>query len=302
MRDDQASYTAEGSAFARAAGAQHADPKLRNPDHLAVWMLGPTFRRRALPGVWRISQRVMQSLAPGAFFIHQARTRYFDGLVKDAVRGGAKQLVLLGAGFDTRAHRFADLFERAGVTVFEVDHPATSATKQERVARSLGGPPPNVRYVTVDFARERAADRLDAHRDFDRGAMTFFLWEGVSAYLNREALDATVDLAARAAFGSAIAFDYHYADSIAHPDRWAGMERMMRTVEKRGEPMTFGVDPGDLAGVVAARGLDLEENVLPDEAERRFLVGSSGALWGRLPPAYAMAVGRKRRGSDAAAA
>jgi methyltransferase (TIGR00027 family) len=290
MRDDQASYTAEGSAFARAVGAQHADPKLRNPDWLAQWMLGPTFRRRALPGVSRISVRVMEHLVPGSFFVHQARTKHFDALIRAAVRGGAKQLALLGAGFDTRAYRLADLL--AGVAVFEVDHPATSAAKREKVARSIGAPPANVRYIAVDFARQRVADRLfDA--GFDRAAVSFVLWEGVSMYLDRGALDATLDLAAEGGEGTSVAFDYMFEDAIEHPERWPGAQRTARTVKKYGERFTFGIDPSRLDAIAAERGLVLAENILPAEVEARYLVGSDGALWGHVPSFYAIASARR---------
>jgi methyltransferase (TIGR00027 family) len=291
MHSDQASFTAEGSAFARASGAQHQDPKLRNPDWMAHWMLGPTFRRRALPGVWRVSQRVMEHLAPGAFFAHQARTKYFDALIRRALRAGVRQLVLLGAGFDTRAYRLADLLE--GVSVFEVDHPATSRLKSERVARYLGEAPPNVRYLAMDFVREKPHECLD-RAGFDRSVPSFFLWEGVCPYVDRPAFDATLELVAQSGEGSWLAFDYFFEDAVAHPERWPGMARQARTVSKRGEPYTFGVDPRRLDDVMAAHGLALEDNVLPAEAEARYLVGSDGKLWGHVPTCFAMACARRR--------
>lgn len=85
------------------------------------------------------------------------RTRAIDELVRDAIRGGARHLVLLGAGFDSRGSR---LDEAGEIAVFEVDHPARQQVKKERFHAIMAEPPSNLRYVAVDFERDALEEKL----------------------------------------------------------------------------------------------------------------------------------------------
>ena len=141
---------------------------------------------------------------PGIYEYHILRTGYVDHIVNREVADGAEQVVILGAGFDTRALWMQDAL---GLTrVLEVDHPATSRQKQRRLAR-LGGLPPNLSFVAVDFesAEVRSALRGGGYRTNSRSV---FVWEGVSMFLSEAAVIASLDLFATAAPGSVTVFDY----------------------------------------------------------------------------------------------
>ena len=97
------------------------------------------------------------------------------------------QCVVLGAGYDTRADRLPALADRH---VFEVDHPATQTAKRAVIDR-LGLEHTHIAYVAVDFERDDLATELDA-AGFDRSSPTLFIWEGVTQYLTREAVEATL--------------------------------------------------------------------------------------------------------------
>src|SRR5581483_10747158 len=112
----------------------------------------------------------------GLYEHHHVRTRHFDAIVRDELAAGVEQVVVLGAGLDTRAYRFADAL--AGRPVFEVDLPATQAWKRARLEAALGRIPDGVRYVGVDFLRDRLDERLAA-AGFDRARRALFTWEGV---------------------------------------------------------------------------------------------------------------------------
>jgi methyltransferase (TIGR00027 family) len=145
--------------------------------------------------------------------------------------------------------------------VFEVDHPETSRWKQTRVSLMLGHLPDYVRYVPVSFDSEAIAPALEA-AGFDFKLRTFFLWEGVTMYLRPDAFDAVLALVAKAARSSEIAFDYLYADAVAHPARFEGAIVHTKYVASRNEPFLFGLDPAvdRLFDSLAARGLELVEN------------------------------------------
>ncbi|MEU1689903.1 class I SAM-dependent methyltransferase [Micromonospora sp. NPDC005707] len=123
--------------------------------------------------------------------------------IDDAIRAHpSPQLVILGAGLDGRAWRMPEL---AGVTVFEVDQPASQQDKRDRAVDLPGDPP---RFVPVDFGRDRLAETLTAH-GHRADLATTWLWEGVVPYLTKAAVAGTVaELAACSAPGSRLVVNF----------------------------------------------------------------------------------------------
>jgi methyltransferase (TIGR00027 family) len=167
------------------------------------------------------------------------RVAYLDRLVGTAVdRLGARQIVILGAGYDTRAARLP----RAGVRYFEVDHPATQAAKRARLAELDGYPVDAAIYVTCDFETEDPVARLVAG-GLDARAPALVLWEGVVSYLTEDAVRATATrLAAELDPRSLIAFEFlgkNYATGVrVRPEDRATRDRF----GELGEPVQFGTD------------------------------------------------------------
>ena len=195
-----------------------------------------------------------------------------------ALADGAQQVVLLGAGYDSRPYRIAG-GERA--RVFEVDHPSTQAVKRSRLAR-MRPPARNVAWVPVDFLRESFGEAL-VRAGYDTGASAFFIWEGVSNYLTAQAVDATLRwVAANSAEGSTLSFTYVHAGLLDGSVRFPGAEPWVQAVERAGEPFTFGVDPAGLAGYLAQRGM----RVLSDVSTAEALAQSAAAGREAPPPAF----------------
>ena len=125
--------------------------------------------------------------------------------IDDAIRDhAARQVVVLGAGLDSRAWRMPEL---AGATVFELDHPASQRDKRRRVGdrTPLAG---RVVWVPADLARERLEDAL-GQTGFDRHAATTWVWEGVVPYLSPAAVRATTAaLSTLSAPGSRLVVNY----------------------------------------------------------------------------------------------
>ena len=129
MAQYKPSYTAEGVAAWRAAGNREPDERIRNPDYMAVSFLG--WKLRLIAGfkpLTALALRTFQKRVPGGYYFHIARTKHIDEMLERAIGGGIQQLVILGAGYDSRPYRFARQLE--GVRVFEVDQPATQARKK----------------------------------------------------------------------------------------------------------------------------------------------------------------------------
>ena len=137
MIDSLASKTCLYVAAGRALGARDPDAAVRNPDYLAERLLGPN--ERALVAEQACVQALAQDYAVvsknleamGSAMMMQVRTRFIEERMEEAIENGALQLVILGAGFDTRAYRFIELLRP--LHVFEVDQPASQEHKRRRL-------------------------------------------------------------------------------------------------------------------------------------------------------------------------
>lgn len=207
--------------------------------------------------------RYADARAPGARTSAIARTAYLDDAVRAAVAAGTRQLVVLGAGFDCRAHRFPEV---AATRVFEVDRAETQAVKRARLADRRD----EVRYVPVDFLRDDVASALCA-AGWTAREPTFVLWEGVTNYLTESSVGRVLSWVGSTAPGGAIAFTYVHRGVIDGSVHFDGAVRILRNVQRLGEPWTFGLRPEEVAGFVARSGLALREDLGADDYRRRYL-------------------------------
>lgn len=175
------------------------------------------------------------------------RTAAIDTAVRDAIAGGAPQLVILGAGYDGRAWRMPEL---AGVGVFEVDHPATQGDKRAHLSEVLPAAG-IVKFVSMDFERESLDAVLD-RAGHDRSSPTCWICEGVAMYLTHDAMRATLaGIAARSAPGSTLILNYH----TVH--RRFISRLMFRLI---GEPQISAWTPDEMAADLLSAGFDVRED------------------------------------------
>jgi methyltransferase (TIGR00027 family) len=240
-------------------------------DPYAEAFLRPSLRLLAaaagVAGLRRIATGVYDAVGgPGPRPSAIVRTRVIDDAVTDAA-ARVPQCVLLGAGYDTRAHRLPAL---ADMPVFEVDHPATQAAKRAAIDR-LGLDQGRIRYVPVDFERDDLRVRLDA-AGFDASAPAVVVWEGVTNYLTAEAVDATLavvrDLIGA---GGLLVTTYIDARVLADPRVFPESPRWLRAVARAGEPWTFGLLPTETPAFFATRGFRLCSDVSALDAGRAWL-------------------------------
>ena len=257
---ERGSRTAEITAATRAGHFAHGEPPLVVEDPYAIHLAGDRWRRIIGSRFrhWLVTRVLLRKLMGNATYV-LIRARFTDDRVLAAAERGMRQLVILGAGFDTFALRYPDL----GVEVFEVDLPASGALKRERMAAADLPVPPHLHFVNVDFERDDLGERLGA-AGFRPAEPAFFAWMGVTFYLVREAVPATLaQVQALAAPGSELAFDYmNPRESVAAGDL-AAFDEMLRFVRKHGEPMITSFDP---ATVTEDLGLDDGWEVLEHES------------------------------------
>ena len=193
-----------------------------------------------------------------------ARTKHIDEIIEERA-ASVDQVVILGAGYDTRPYRLRAL---ACHTIFEIDHPDTQTLKVAALRRA-GIDNPNVEFVPVDFETDDLAAALKS-AGYASGRPTLFLWEGVTQYLSAEAVDRTLSvIRGLAAAGSLLVFTY-VDDAVLHdPSVFPEAAKWLRGVTRRGEPWTFGLSPNRLADFFAERGFGLVDDKSTAEAGAR---------------------------------
>jgi methyltransferase (TIGR00027 family) len=190
------------------------------------------------------------------------RTAAIDEAARDAIANGARQLVILGAGYDGRAWRLPEL---AGVNVFEVDHPATQDDKRAHVTElpeAIG----SVSFVSMDFERE-SLDTVLERAGHDHAVPTCWIWEGVVMYLTREAMRATLaGVARRSARGSTLIVNYHEAHRrfVARVIFWL-----------IGEPQISAWTPEEMASDLRSAGFMVRDDSGMADWNARFAQGAA---------------------------
>jgi methyltransferase (TIGR00027 family) len=286
MRETTPSRTAAWVAACRSYGAALPDEARLIDDPYGL----PFATGSGMPGVAPPAAAVRLPTPLRSWVLYmQVRTRVLDDVLLDFVAGGGRQVVLLGAGYDARALRFAG--ELVGARVFEVDHPATQGHKRRVLARRrLDDRAAAVRFVTWDFEarpmRELAGALAVAGHD--AAAPTLTIWEGVTMYLTEGAIDASV----RAVRGwsaprSQLAITYVTRDAIERPSLPVRATRVL--LRGAGEPWRFGWDPGALPGWLASRGFDLHRDATIAAEAARLLPARYARGVGTLGQRYALA-------------
>ncbi|MGB5745547.1 MAG: SAM-dependent methyltransferase [Desulfobacterales bacterium] len=127
-----------------------------------------------------------EQVMPGVNGAIVARVRFIDEYLLECIAAGFKQLVIMGAGFDTRAYRFEEV--KRNLKVFEVDHPVTQQVKVEKIKEVFGTLPEYVTYVPVVFGADRF-DRKLLENGYNPKLKTLFIVEGLLMYVPPAAVD-----------------------------------------------------------------------------------------------------------------
>lgn len=239
-------------------------------DPLAASMVAPAVRALVsscrVPAVRRAMINASERSVPGAWGSLLCRKRYADDQVEDALQNGIKQVVLLGAGFDTRSVR---LIAPRGATSYEVDLPGNVMAKRKRLVRTFGRVPDRVQLVPVDFERDDPFQAL-AKAGFDAGVPALFVWEAVSQYLTPAAVRSMLTSLSGAAPDSRLIFTYVLKDLIDGSDLH-GADALYQRFVIKAKSWLFGLDPAELASLLGPYGWAVIEDVGPDEYAERYL-------------------------------
>jgi methyltransferase (TIGR00027 family) len=201
-----------------------------------------------------------------------SRARYTEDILEKAVYQGVKQYIILGAGLDTFAFRRPDMMER--LEVFEVDHPATQEFKLRRLAELGWKHPEKLHFVPIDFTQENLITALTRSSSYNSDIKSFFSWLGVTRYLTREEVFATLRSIGRiASAGSTIVFNYSDLSAFTPEKLPLEMRKFHDFLQKIGEPVKTGFNPSTLAEDLSCLGFHLQENLSPADIEKLYFQG-----------------------------
>ncbi len=253
-----------------ARAVEHLKPAAERvvDDPWAQYFLSSAARRTLAMWSDSVTGRVLRRLGPTGTTYVPLRHRFIDEHLTEALDAGVTQVVLLGAGYDTRAYRFADQLD--GRPVFEVDLAPISRAKAATIAKHGDEfPDANVVRVEIDFESQALTDVL-SDAGCAVGDATFFVWEGVPMYLTRAAVKATLDAVHQlGGAGSQIAHDMWYLVDDPGP---LGTARRTApgALSLIGEPVTFGVHPEDYQDFMRRHGFQIVDLALASELQARY--------------------------------
>jgi methyltransferase (TIGR00027 family) len=275
------SETAVFAALHRAIANKEFRSDRFGPDYLAEYFLPAHFRFFIKFKKIRINiKKKLKKLLPGLHEYIIARTAWFDSVFSDAIKKEIPQIVMLGAGYDSRAYRFAKL--NGATKIIELDIAPTQNRKRKCLRKARIEIPKHVTLVPIDFNKEPLKNVLEK-AGYENHKKTLFLWEGVSYYLDSESVDTTLKFISRSSHKeSVIAFDY--TTSVSEEEKNYGAKEFYQTMKKQhaNEGLLFALDGNKTESFLEQRGLKIIDHMDSREIERTFLLNENGSSIGQI--------------------
>ena len=241
-----------------------ADKRVINDPYADSFVIGSGFIK--LMG-HKLNAWLSEKLAPGFHEHLIARTKFIDELIQKSAVNGTEQYVILGAGYDSRAHR---LELPSSLKIFEVDQPEVSDNKLAKLPKELPNSD-NVNYVNIDFSYQSLTEQLIG-AGFDQKKSTIFTLEGVSQYITKEAVSSTIKELASLTRDTNSIFFMSYVDELldknpeacfgeGYPNPAKKASLIKGLSAKVGEPWISFYNGAEIEDLLSQNGYSIEENV-----------------------------------------
>jgi methyltransferase (TIGR00027 family) len=205
-----------------------------------------------------------------------ARARFIEDLVVEQVARGVGQYVILGAGLDTFAQRRPEIASQ--LSVFEIDKPGPLEWKRQRLVELGFGIPEFLRLVPVDFeAGDVWWERLTA-AGFDSERAAVVASTGVSMYLTKDAISATLRQISALGPGSTLAMSFMLPIELAEPEFRPGIERAAAGAKANGTPFISFFTPPEMLELARDAGFREVNHVSADVLTLRYFAGRTDGL------------------------
>jgi methyltransferase (TIGR00027 family) len=205
-----------------------------------------------------------------------ARVRFIEDLVAEQAGRGVGQYVILGAGLDTFAQRRPEI--ASGLRIFEVDQPAPQAWKRQRLIELGLGVPEWLRLVPVDFEAGWSWWERLAASGFDAGQPAVVASTGVSMYLTKEAVAATLRQVAALAPGSTLAMTFLLPIELTAPEVRPGLQLAEKGARASGTPFLSFFTPPEMLALAREAGFREVQHVPAATLAQRYFAGRTDGL------------------------
>jgi methyltransferase (TIGR00027 family) len=276
---EQKSMTALISAFSRWYHAEHNEVKIfvdtvaenilsydEKQQIAANMSAGIGFFNPSLTGTPEEALRwiVDNQLSPSTL----GRSAWAEKALHTAVMAGARQYLIIAAGYDTFAYR--QPVWASNLQIFEIDHPLMSVDKQKRVQGFLDNKPGNLTYIPVDLTTGSLSEALYSQGIFDKDKLSFYSLLGIAYYLTKENFTALLhDIVRIAPRGCTVVFDY--------PDEFAYTQQAGERAKKQamlasgaGESMLAGYSYMEMEQLLSDAGFLVYEHLSPGEITKQY--------------------------------
>jgi methyltransferase (TIGR00027 family) len=193
---------------------------------------------------------MMNRLSPSIRKAIALRARFMDDYSVKCAYDGVRQIVLLGAGYDSR---FLRLKEFRNMRIFELDLESTQTIKKVMTRKLLGYLPPNIVYVPIDFSKDSLTKRLFKY-NFNRNLRTLFVWEGVTLFLNHDILAHTLGRLYELGSHNYLTFDFVSRELVENETGHEGNRKLLDLCALIKEPLTFGSSPEEMEKLLLSLG------------------------------------------------
>jgi len=282
--ENKSSSTAGFNCMYRAASYLEKNKFYRSEDYIAL---------RLLPGIvhflvkYRIVNFQWSFFPKGIYEYVIARTKYIDEQFKELMKNGIEQIVILGAGFDTRGIRFSKINSKT--RIFELDSFHTQKAKICQFKKRGILSPVNTIYVPIDFSVDSMSEKL-VQKEFDSKKRTFFLMEGLVMYLDKKAVNNLFRLVYKLASpGSRVIFDYIYASVLRRENIYYGEENIYKKVNSVQESWLFGIEKGEIKEFLQKYNFKLIQNLTSEGLEKMFFKDNLGNITGKVNGTHCIA-------------
>jgi methyltransferase (TIGR00027 family) len=256
--ENKPSESATVLAFCRALAAKDEREEIRGSDVLAEYFLTEEGIKPLKDGASR-KWSIQKLITSPKYGYSISRTAYFDFIFKKYLSENISQIVILGAGYDTRAYRFHDVL--GATKIYEVDMQTTQNRKIDILERNKIKIPGNATFVSLNFETDSLEEVL-LRAGFQNGTRTLYIWEGVTYYLKEDAIKNTLNFISTHS-SNIVCFDY-LADKIDSMNA--------------AEPYQFIVTQVELKKLLSDYGFEMIEHIDFREMGKRYLTLKDGSL------------------------
>jgi methyltransferase (TIGR00027 family) len=241
----------------RAISFFEKNPELHSDDGIAPKLLPRALQVFIQHAMTRKMSKWLLVALDGLYEYVMVRTKYIDTVGKRRFDKGYRQIVVLGADFDSRAIRFQR--NKSGVRWFEPDALCTQKAKCEQFRKRRIEYSPNVHFIPIDFTKEALTGKLK-NSGFEPKKETLFIMEGIPMYLDSESINRTLTaLRSLTETNTQIVFDCVYSSVLKDKNTLSGERKARKLVERASEVWTFGAEIGEISKILIDNGFRMLE-------------------------------------------